>query len=216
MYLVSANIHAFKSHYISMINGFNYDGYMAIESGLSKWMVLEHITTIGPHIPGASPATLPRQEFVFCILLILWQGFDMDEASFGGVWLSRGWDLSLTITIAIDDGIHGAGMCRWNIFRIDFEHWVWKKTQNHNEKRYGKFDPNTVWSQEIDYIEYFAGVGNISKHMRSARYRVARLDIKDHTPDDPTRTNYMDLNSSSGYAFLWLCCLHCRRSFVWG
>ena len=73
-----------------MINGFNYDGYMAIESGLSKWMVLEHITTIGPHIPGASPATLPRQEFVFCILLILWQGFDMDEASFGGVWLSRG------------------------------------------------------------------------------------------------------------------------------
>lgn len=60
-----------------------------------------------------------------------------------------------------------------------------------------------MW-QEIDYIEYFAGVGNITKQMKAARYRAARFDIKDHKPTKTQKSNYMDLNSASGYALLWL------------
>ena len=53
------------------------------------------------------------------------------------------------------------------------------------------------------YIEYFAGVGNVTRQMRTAMYRAARFDILGFTPSDPSRTNYMDLTSPSGYAFLW-------------
>lgn len=58
--------------------------------------------------------------------------------------------------------------------------------------------------QEIDYIEYFAGVGRITCQMKSRLYRAARLDILDHTPEKTSKkSNYMDLSSASGYAFLW-------------
>ena len=61
--------------------------------------------------------------------------------------------------------------------------------------------------QEVDYIEYFAGFGRINDTMKSARYRSVRFDIKDHNPKPGTKrakkTNFMDLNSASGYAFLW-------------
>lgn len=57
--------------------------------------------------------------------------------------------------------------------------------------------------QEVDYMEFFAGTGNLTQQMRSAMYRAARFDIKDHTPRNK-RSNYMDMNSPSGYAFLSL------------
>ena len=58
--------------------------------------------------------------------------------------------------------------------------------------------------QEIDYIEYFAGMGRITCQMKSRSYRAARLDILDHTPGKNTKkSNYMDLSCASGYAFLW-------------
>jgi hypothetical protein len=57
--------------------------------------------------------------------------------------------------------------------------------------------------QEVDYMEFFAGVGNLTQQMRSAMYRAARFDIKDHTPRNK-RSNYMDMNSPAGYAFLSL------------
>ena len=56
--------------------------------------------------------------------------------------------------------------------------------------------------QEIQYVEYFAGFGNLNSEMKAARYRSARLDLKDHTPRHKKKSNYMDLNSASGYAFL--------------
>ncbi len=55
--------------------------------------------------------------------------------------------------------------------------------------------------QEIQYYEFFAGVGNVTKRMKLARYRAARFDILDYVPNG-RKSNYMDLNSSSGYAFL--------------
>ena len=58
--------------------------------------------------------------------------------------------------------------------------------------------------KEIDYIEYFAGVGRITSQMKSRSYRAVRLDILDHTPGKHTKkSNYMDLSCASGYAFLW-------------
>lgn len=40
--------------------------------------------------------------------------------------------------------------------------------------------------------------------MKASMYRAARLDLKDFTQTNPDRSNYMDLTSPSGYAFLWL------------
>ena len=60
-------------------------------------------------------------------------------------------------------------------------------------------------NQDIDYIEYFAGTGNLSKCMKAAKYKTTRLDLKYHdVPKNSKRSNYMDLNSGSGFAFLWL------------
>lgn len=59
----------------------------------------------------------------------------------------------------------------------------------------------TVVLQEIDYVEYFAGFGRITSYMKCAMYRAARFDILDHTPTGNQKTNFMDLNSASGYAF---------------
>lgn len=56
--------------------------------------------------------------------------------------------------------------------------------------------------KEYDYIEYFAGVGNLTKQMKSAQYRAVRMDLKDHTPPNKKKTNFMDMTSTSGFAFL--------------
>ena len=55
--------------------------------------------------------------------------------------------------------------------------------------------------QEFDYIEYFAGKGNLTRLMRSAEYRSVRLDLLDHTPE-AMKNNYMDLSHAAGFAFL--------------
>jgi hypothetical protein len=54
--------------------------------------------------------------------------------------------------------------------------------------------------QEFSYIEYFAGMGNLTRCMKSAQYRSIRLDIKDHSPETK-KNNYMDLASAAGMAF---------------
>ncbi|CAL1151357.1 unnamed protein product [Cladocopium goreaui] len=61
-----------------------------------------------------------------------------------------------------------------------------------------------LWSgfdlrQEFSYIEYFAGMGNLTRCMKSAQYRSIRLDIKDHSPETK-KNNYMDLASAAGMA----------------
>ena len=57
--------------------------------------------------------------------------------------------------------------------------------------------------QAFDYYEFFAGVGNLSRFAQACGYRAVRFDIKDHDASKTDRrTNYMDLNSCSGFAFL--------------
>ena len=60
-------------------------------------------------------------------------------------------------------------------------------------------------AQEFDYIEYFAGKGNLTRMMRSAEYKSVRLDLKDHTPE-ATKNNFMDLSHAAGFAFLRMHC----------
>ena len=68
---------------------------------------------------------------------------------------------------------------------------------------------SNLHGQEFDYLEYFAGAGEITKHMLASKYRAVRLDLLDFTPEPPKTSNYMDLNQSAGYAFLWMIRLPC-------
>ncbi|CAE7754525.1 unnamed protein product [Symbiodinium sp. CCMP2592] len=68
-----------------------------------------------------------------------------------------------------------------------------------------------IWSvdtskleQDYTFLEFYAGHGNLHKMMRAAgRYKAARFDISDGPRDvNSCRSNYMDLNSVSGFASL--------------
>lgn len=56
--------------------------------------------------------------------------------------------------------------------------------------------------QEIDWLEYFAGTGNLSSVMVSAQYRVAKFDVLFNKQPPHRSSNFMDLTHASGYAFL--------------
>ena len=73
--------------------------------------------------------------------------------------------------------------------------------------------------QDLEWLEFFAGVGNLTRQMKSAQYRAVRFDLLDHTPPKGSkRSNFMDMNTASGYAFLGLIfvtrwgghCTHCE------
>ena len=68
---------------------------------------------------------------------------------------------------------------------------------------YNQCDQTTV--QDLEWLEFFAGVGNLTRQMKSAQHRAVRFDILDHTPPNGSkRSNFMDLSTASGYAFLEL------------
>ena len=54
--------------------------------------------------------------------------------------------------------------------------------------------------QEYEWLEYFAGLGNLTKAMKSAMYKSARFDLLDNLHPEHYKSNYMDLNSASGFA----------------
>lgn len=58
-----------------------------------------------------------------------------------------------------------------------------------------------LW-QAYDQLEFFAGVGNITKQARACGYRAARFDIIDNERPPNRKTNFMDLTSASGFALL--------------
>ena len=57
-------------------------------------------------------------------------------------------------------------------------------------------------SQEYDILEFFAGVGNLTKQALASGYSALRFDILDNPNLGGRKSNYMDLNSVSGFAFL--------------
>lgn len=54
--------------------------------------------------------------------------------------------------------------------------------------------------QEYEWLEYFAGLGNLTKAMKSAMYKSARFDLLDNLHPEHYKSNFMDLNSASGFA----------------
>ena len=57
-------------------------------------------------------------------------------------------------------------------------------------------------AQEIQWLEYFAGMGNLSVMMRACGYRSMRFDLLDHAQPPHRSSNFMDLTHQSGFAFL--------------
>ena len=56
--------------------------------------------------------------------------------------------------------------------------------------------------QEIQWVEYFAGLGNLSSMMKASHYTSLRFDILDHKQESHMSSNYMDFTHSSGFGFL--------------
>ena len=68
--------------------------------------------------------------------------------------------------------------------------------------------------QDIDYVEYFAGMGNITRVMLSASYKAVRFDLLDNSQPKSRRSNFMNLTHCSGFAFLVKLCSECLM-FLW-
>lgn len=71
-------------------------------------------------------------------------------------------------------------------------------------KKYNSFPKHiNLWNQQaIEWVEFFAGLGNLTVMMRASEYVSARFDILDHCQDSHRSSNYMDLTHQSGFGFL--------------
>lgn len=58
--------------------------------------------------------------------------------------------------------------------------------------------------QEFQWLEFYAGVGNLTKAMKGRGLRSLRFDIIDNTQPAHRKSNYMNLLHSSGWASLVL------------
>ena len=154
-----------------------------------NWWPLFGYLSICCHSPSAHHPAL-FQDFAWLVLLITWMGFDLTQEMCGRVEL-----LEFSIYHAHLYKMYGKNT--WQAFILIYiDSWcgggmvlICCNVQ--------------LQCQEVDYMEFFAGVGNLTSQMKSAMYRAARFDIKDHTPRNK-RSNYMDMNSPAGYAFLSL------------
>lgn len=68
--------------------------------------------------------------------------------------------------------------------------------------------PCTCSEQVFEYLEFFAGHGNLSRVMRSADYTTASFDLLYNTQPAHRRSNFMDLTHASGFGFL------CQRKMI--
>ena len=55
-------------------------------------------------------------------------------------------------------------------------------------------------AEDVQFIEFFAGVGNLHAAMMAAGHISLRYDLLDHTAEPSRSSNYMDLASVSGFA----------------
>lgn len=56
--------------------------------------------------------------------------------------------------------------------------------------------------QEIEWLEFFAGLGNVSAMMRASQYVSMRFDPLDNTQPNHRSSNFMDLTHQSGFGRL--------------
>lgn len=63
--------------------------------------------------------------------------------------------------------------------------------------------PRTCQSQgQWEYLEFYAGQGNLTRQAKAAGYRAIRFDILDSKKEENRKSNFMDLTSPSGFALL--------------
>lgn len=69
----------------------------------------------------------------------------------------------------------------------------------------------TLWSptatatatlQDYEWLEFFAGTGNLTHMMQATRYKSARFDLMDSQQQPHRKSNFMDMTHCSGFAFL--------------
>ena len=65
---------------------------------------------------------------------------------------------------------------------------------------YRLFETHLPAWQEYQWLEFFAGVGNLTKVMRSAKYKSCRFDLLDNPNPGSHKSNYMNLLHASGFA----------------
>ena len=66
----------------------------------------------------------------------------------------------------------------------------------------GFFPRFTSLCQDVEWLEYFAGTGNLTRVMTAAQYKSFRFDILDNNRPANRRSNFMDLTEASGFALL--------------
>ena len=54
----------------------------------------------------------------------------------------------------------------------------------------------------MDFLEFFAGVANLTYACRQKMYKCAKFDILYQLKEQEFNTNYMDLSSASGFLCL--------------
>ena len=105
------------------------------------------------------------QEFALCILLITWSSFDLTQ-----VWQGQ-------------DSIwrHGTNIqdVSWEFqFKCYYTSGVRLINWYHsNSNLLESTSASNLHGQEFDYLGYFAGAGEITKHMLASKYRAVRLDL---------------------------------------
>lgn len=72
---------------------------------------------------------------------------------------------------------------------------------------------NQLHCQEFQMLEFFAGKANLSKCMKATGFKTASFDILYEEGRKPEHnSNFMDINSPSGFAYFDSNCIRC----AWG
>jgi hypothetical protein len=56
--------------------------------------------------------------------------------------------------------------------------------------------------KEYQWLEFYAGYGNLTRFMKASGYKSARFELGDADRQPHRRSNYMDILSPSGFWFL--------------
>ncbi|CAL1161775.1 unnamed protein product [Cladocopium goreaui] len=65
-------------------------------------------------------------------------------------------------------------------------------------------------TQDFEYYEFYAGVGNLCRQARACGYKALRFDILDNVKPYDRKTNFMNINSPSGFALAVISLLRAR------
>lgn len=130
----------------------------------------------------SQPWRWSHQEFVLCVLLLCWSYSTSEDrhVDWTSLWATAGLKFGLSNWLA-QSGLGSPTRCVvwWDCF-----------------------------SQEWEFLEFFAGTGNLSRQAQASGYHTVRFDILDNSTPPNRNSNFMDLNSTSGFA-----CLDLKKTY---